>query len=156
MQSAKPIPAYFNVTINKNTWIKNEKSRTNAKLFLVSNIHHVLNVVCFLLGNSPASEYYMPTFRNTLSVPSSQAYEDGTVCSETLAYKNETPGNYPEESIQQMLNQTGHPGPKVMHNKMCKSMMKGQHMGPKWYIGSVYNALAWYSINLLICQYISI
>jgi hypothetical protein len=28
-------------------------------------------LVCFLLGNSPASEFYMPTFRNTLSVPSS-------------------------------------------------------------------------------------
>ena len=28
-------------------------------------------VVSFLLGNSPASELYMPTFRNTLSVPSS-------------------------------------------------------------------------------------
>ena len=28
-------------------------------------------VICFLLGNSPASEFYMPTFRNTLSVPSS-------------------------------------------------------------------------------------
>jgi hypothetical protein len=27
--------------------------------------------VRFLLGNSPASEFYMPTFRNTLSVPSS-------------------------------------------------------------------------------------
>ena len=24
------------------------------------------NVVCFLLGNSPASEFHMPTFRNTL------------------------------------------------------------------------------------------
>jgi len=38
---------------------------------LISNFCHVLNVVCFLLGNSPASEFYMPTFRNTLSVPSS-------------------------------------------------------------------------------------
>ena len=28
-------------------------------------------VVCFLLDNSPASEFYMPTFRNTLPVPSS-------------------------------------------------------------------------------------
>jgi len=28
-------------------------------------------LLCFLLGNSPASELYMPTFRNTLSVPSS-------------------------------------------------------------------------------------
>ena len=31
----------------------------------------LLIFVCFLLGNSPASEFYMPTFRNTLSVPSS-------------------------------------------------------------------------------------
>jgi len=31
----------------------------------------VLRVVCFLLGNSPASEFYISTFRNTLSVPSS-------------------------------------------------------------------------------------
>jgi len=29
------------------------------------------NIVCFLLGNSPASEFYVPTFRNTLSVPTS-------------------------------------------------------------------------------------
>jgi len=25
-----------------------------------------MNAICFLLGNSPASEFYMPTFRNTL------------------------------------------------------------------------------------------
>ena len=41
-------------------------------------------VVCFLLGNSPASEFYMPTFRNTLFHLHKQvgvhlpAYEDGT------------------------------------------------------------------------------
>ena len=34
---------------------------------------HVQFILCFLLGNSPASELYMPTFRNTLSVPSSWA-----------------------------------------------------------------------------------
>jgi len=34
-------------------------------------------VLCFLLGNFQASEIYMPTCQNTLSVPSS-AYEDGT------------------------------------------------------------------------------
>ena len=39
--------------------------------FFISNFRRVLNVVRFLLGNSPASEFYMPTFRNTLSVPSS-------------------------------------------------------------------------------------
>jgi len=27
-------------------------------------------VTCFLLGSSPASEFYTPTFQNTLSVPS--------------------------------------------------------------------------------------
>ena len=39
--------------------------------FLISNFHRILNIVCFLLGNFPASQFYMPTFRNTLSVPSS-------------------------------------------------------------------------------------
>ena len=39
--------------------------------FLISNFRRVLIPVCFLLGNSPASEFYMPTFRNILSVPSS-------------------------------------------------------------------------------------
>jgi hypothetical protein len=36
------------------------------------------NVAGFLLGNSPASQFYVPTFRNTLSVPPSQAgrYEE--------------------------------------------------------------------------------
>jgi len=53
----------------------------DIEVFLISNFRLVLNVVCFLLGNSPASEFYIPTFRNTLSIPSSSylsAYEDGT------------------------------------------------------------------------------
>ena len=37
-------------------------------VFLISNFNLVLNVVRFLLGNSPGSEIYLPTFRNTLSV----------------------------------------------------------------------------------------
>jgi len=36
------------------------------KVFLISNFRRVLNVVSFLVGNSPASEFYMPTFRKTL------------------------------------------------------------------------------------------
>ena len=44
--------------------------------FLISSFRRVQNVVCFLLGDSPASDLYMPTFRYTLSVPSSKA--DGT------------------------------------------------------------------------------
>jgi hypothetical protein len=32
----------------------------------ISNFRCVLNVVCFLLGNSLVSEVYTPTFQNTL------------------------------------------------------------------------------------------
>jgi hypothetical protein len=38
--------------------------------FLISDFLHVLNVVFFLLGNSPVYEFYVSTFRNTLCVPS--------------------------------------------------------------------------------------
>jgi hypothetical protein len=51
-------------------------------MFLISNFCRVLNVVCFLLCNSPASEVYMPTLRNTLFHLNRQvglpACEDGT------------------------------------------------------------------------------
>jgi len=36
------------------------------KGFLISNFRLVLKIVYFLLGNSPVSAFYMPTFRNTL------------------------------------------------------------------------------------------
>jgi hypothetical protein len=83
--------------------LRTDGRRDRHDEFLISNFRRVLNVVCFHLGNSPASEVYMPTFRNT--VPSSQAgslpaCEDGTECSETSAYKLQMPGNYPKESIQ--------------------------------------------------------
>ena len=49
---------------------------------LISNFRRVRNIVCFLLGNSPASKFYTPKSRKTTSVPSSytcvHAYEDGT------------------------------------------------------------------------------
>jgi len=35
------------------------------------NLRDLYDDVCFLLGNSPASEFYMPMFRSTLFVPSS-------------------------------------------------------------------------------------
>jgi hypothetical protein len=35
-------------------------------VFLISNIRLILNVVFLLLGDYPASEFYMPTFRYTL------------------------------------------------------------------------------------------
>jgi hypothetical protein len=67
---------------------------------LISNFGLVLNIVCFLLGYSPASEFYKLTFRNTVFYIFTQppAYEDGTAqCSETSAYKIQPPENNPEE-----------------------------------------------------------
>jgi hypothetical protein len=52
--------------------------KSNYKRKLSTNFRCALNVVCFLLGNSPASEFCI-----------------------YLAYKTQTPGDYPEESIQQ-------------------------------------------------------
>ena len=46
-------------------------------LCLVSNFRSVLIVVFFLLGYSPPSEFYVPTFRNTQCVPSSLPVEVG-------------------------------------------------------------------------------
>jgi hypothetical protein len=54
---------------------------------LILNCRRVLNVISFLLGDSPASEFYMPTFWNTVE------------CSETSAYKIHTPGNRPNERM---------------------------------------------------------
>jgi len=72
-------------------------------MFLISNFRRVLYVVCFLLGNSPAPEFYTPTFRNTLFHLHRQVYlhmkMEQTECSETSAYKIQTPGNYPEEKL---------------------------------------------------------
>ena len=78
-------------------------------IFLISSFRRVQNVVCFLLGDSPASDLYMPTFRNTLSVPFSKAgvhlplKMEQIECSETSAYINQTPGNHPKENKQNFL-----------------------------------------------------
>jgi len=47
------------------------------------------------------SRIHTPTFLEPSSFYTHlPAYEDGTECSETSAYKLQTPGNYPEENIQ--------------------------------------------------------
>jgi hypothetical protein len=81
-------------------------------MFLIANFRRVLNVVLFLLRYSPASEFYMPTFRNTSIfkggvsrkiLPAYTADEDGTECSETWPYKIQEPGNHPKEKIQRRI-----------------------------------------------------
>jgi len=67
-------------------------------------------VVCLFLGDCPVSEFYILTFRNTLfhlqrpmKMELLHTYlcmkMEQTGCSEMSAYKIQTPGNYPEESI---------------------------------------------------------
>ena len=46
------------------------KSKALDSVF-ISNFRLIVNVVFFLLVDAPESEFYVPTFRNTLSVPSS-------------------------------------------------------------------------------------
>jgi len=46
-------------------------------------------VVLFLLGDTPASECYVPTFRKTLSCPAPW-------CSETSVHKIQIPGDHPK------------------------------------------------------------
>ena len=48
-----------------------ESQRQVSCSYLISNFRLVANVAFFLVGYSPASELYVWTFRNTLSVPSS-------------------------------------------------------------------------------------
>jgi len=50
------------------TWLSRYHYRCDFRNIISQTNHNVLKlVVCFLLGNSPASEFYMPTFWNTLS-----------------------------------------------------------------------------------------
>ena len=80
--------------------LSNKEARTSPA-FLISNCLSVLNAVWYLLGNSPAPEFYMPTFRNIMSHLHMRV---GVECCEASAYKIQTPGNYPEESIQRCLH----------------------------------------------------
>jgi hypothetical protein len=50
-------------------WRNGKKEQVKEKNKSISEFRRVLYVVCFLMVNSPTSEFYMPTFRNT--VPSS-------------------------------------------------------------------------------------
>jgi len=96
----------------------------------------------FFLGNSPASEFYIPAFRNTLFHLHRQVGEyylpmkmEQTECSETSAYTIQTPGKYPEENIQH-----------TEHGKSLKSrilMTVISHVcGPfNWFVYGTYSEL---------------
>ena len=58
--------------LNKRVKTSRQNKETNKQYsrFLVSNIRRVFNVIFFPLSDSLVSEFYVPTFRNTLSIPS--------------------------------------------------------------------------------------
>ena len=150
--------------------------KVGGSLFLISNFHRVLNVVCLLLDDSPTPEFYTPTFRNTLSVPSSQAgkytsyfpvYEDGILYAETSAYKVQTHENYPEESIQlpgiyprgvslleKLINpltpndhSSGRTAP--LTSKCCISYIYSTNTGTEYFKHSIYSPF--FSLQNAIC-----
>jgi hypothetical protein len=53
-------------------------------------------IVDFLQGNSPASGLYVPTFHLHRHQPMKMELIEG---SETSAYTNQAPGNYPKENL---------------------------------------------------------
>jgi len=64
---ACPDLPYFPTLSHNGIIFGNKITEYNTRFdFLISNFRLVLNAVGFLLGNSQASEFYMPTFRNTL------------------------------------------------------------------------------------------
>ena len=57
--------------INISSWCGLESFKEKTFFCKWVALERKVLVVCFLLGYSPASEFYMPTFQNTLYVPSS-------------------------------------------------------------------------------------
>ena len=75
------------------------------------------------------SPVWIPQLFSTLVIIYLLAYEDETECSETSAYKIQTPGNYPEENIQRNLYclRTDSVG-------LCVMLLRYRFSGPVRYI----------------------
>ena len=54
-----------------NSALRGHNALYRMRIVLFLSFRRVLNVICSFLGNSPVYEFYLPTFRNSLSVPSS-------------------------------------------------------------------------------------
>ena len=64
------MPGWKEEILNKKRLQVNEEIVHEEKLVvsvLISNFRRVVNVVCFLFGDSPSSELYVPMFPNTVS-----------------------------------------------------------------------------------------
>ena len=76
--------------------------------YLLCNRTHPYPVTLLPIGLSffqaKPAPIWIPQLFSNLVIIHLLAYEDGTECSETSAYKIQTPGNYPEENIQHRRN----------------------------------------------------
>jgi hypothetical protein len=73
-----------------------------------------MDFIFFLLGNFLESEFYVPTFRNTLPVPSSWVLQE-------LVY------NTDKDNIQTSGN---HPKEKIQHSELGESLKVGRWICP--------------------------
>jgi hypothetical protein len=117
--------------------------KVNEKILkLISNFRRVLNVICFLLGDSSLNA-------NVLEQSVCSTFIGGWVCSTlhytalhyTLAFKLQMLGNHPEESIQQ----------KILHDYMLPVLLntwsasvEGPAIG-RWPMNT-HNYCGWYII----------
>ena len=125
------------------------KCRQEGENSRLQNYRHVLNVVCFLLGNSPASKFYMPMVRDTVCsifigrwvffIPTCLQRWNGTECSKTSEYKTQMPGNYPEKAYEAKAIHMAQCSPNVsIQNPTASARFepanlgtKGQHATPR-------------------------
>ena len=79
---------------------------------MISNSRLVLNVVFFLLGNSPASEFFCADVskHSVCSIFIGVAYGNGIERSETSEHKIQSPVIHPKERIQHI----GSSGPNIL------------------------------------------
>jgi hypothetical protein len=82
------------------------------------------------------SNIFKPSHPSYLS-----AYEDGTECSETPAYKIQTPGNYPEESIRH--SEHG----KSLKSRMCSFLLQNDHYRKPAFNVTVNNIVLQFAIH---------
>ena len=66
-------------------------------MFLIAHFRRVLNVVFFLLCDSPTTEFYVQTFRNPLLTPPMKMEQ--VVTSETSVHQIQRRGNHQKERI---------------------------------------------------------
>jgi len=100
--------SYFNIASSTNSLVFIKvlmKKLDKINFCLDSKLSPCYEYRILFWGDSPASEFYVPTFRTHPAYSSCTTVEVGTGrCSETSAHKIQTPGNHSPERIQQFFS----------------------------------------------------